>query len=250
MEFSIGDVEKLTGISKDRLRYYEEKGLIIPGRNEDNSYRVYDIEEILKLLGIQLYRAMDMGVKDIQAVQESESLEDMQSVFTKQQSRVSAQIARLQKQNEYIKRCIDDCEKIRKHLNRISLQNVTWFTLTNRIEGFPNMDEQTRCIDSVGKHKVIIRSFVRRLELTEDGVGENAVFFGEDDESQSVECVYTIAAEDTEHDPMMETYSKCMKWTEENRIRIGRYCYVRPLLISHFGNRTGSYLEIFVPIEK
>ena len=65
MEFSIGDVEKLTGISKDRLRYYEEKRLIIPGRNEDNSYRVYDIEEILKLLGIQLYRAMDMSVKDI-----------------------------------------------------------------------------------------------------------------------------------------------------------------------------------------
>ena len=250
MELSIGDVEKLTGISKDRLRYYEEKGLIIPGRNEDNSYRVYDIEEILKLLGIQLYRAMDMSVKDIQEVQESGSLDDMQSVFTKQQSRVAAQIAALKKQNEYIKRCIEDCAKIRIHLNRISLQNVMWFNLTDRVEGFPNMDEQTRCIDSVSEHKVIIRSFVRRLELTEDGVGENAVFFGEDDESQSVECVYTIVAEDPGHDPMMEIYSKCMKWVAENRIRIGRYCYVRPLLISHFGDRTGSYLEIFVPIEK
>ena len=32
MGLSIGDVEKITGISKDRLRYYEEKRLITPGR--------------------------------------------------------------------------------------------------------------------------------------------------------------------------------------------------------------------------
>ena len=29
MGLSIGDVEKITGISKDRLRYYEEKNLIV-----------------------------------------------------------------------------------------------------------------------------------------------------------------------------------------------------------------------------
>mgnify|MGYP003345048464 FL=1 len=45
MGLSIGDVGKITGISKDRLRYYEEKRLITPVRDTDNSYREYDNEE-------------------------------------------------------------------------------------------------------------------------------------------------------------------------------------------------------------
>ena len=41
MGLSIGDVEKITGISKDRLRYYEEKQLIAPVRDLDNSYMTF-----------------------------------------------------------------------------------------------------------------------------------------------------------------------------------------------------------------
>ena len=40
MGLSIGDVEKITGISKDRLRYYEEKRLITPVRDTDISVGV------------------------------------------------------------------------------------------------------------------------------------------------------------------------------------------------------------------
>lgn len=77
MGLSIGDVEKITGISKDRLRYYEEKRLITPVRDTDNSYREYDNEEVLKLLGIQLCRSMDLGVKEIQQIQDSDTIEEI-----------------------------------------------------------------------------------------------------------------------------------------------------------------------------
>lgn len=36
MGLSIRDVEKITGISKDRLRYYEEKQLITSVRDTNN----------------------------------------------------------------------------------------------------------------------------------------------------------------------------------------------------------------------
>ena len=39
MGLSIGDVEKITGISKDRLRYYEEKNLITPVRRRNRPNR-------------------------------------------------------------------------------------------------------------------------------------------------------------------------------------------------------------------
>lgn len=56
MGLSIGDVEKITGISKDRLRYYEEKRLITPVRDTDISVgvtgtfnpRIFDIVEFIE----------------------------------------------------------------------------------------------------------------------------------------------------------------------------------------------------------
>ena len=100
MGLSIGDVEKITGISKDRLRYYEEKNLIVPERNDENSYRSYDVNEVIKLFGIQLYRAMDMGIKEIQTVQEAGTPEEMRAVFAKRQDDIEAKIAELQRQND------------------------------------------------------------------------------------------------------------------------------------------------------
>ena len=52
------------------------------------------------------------------------------------------------------------------------------------------------------------------------------------------------------YDPLMDEYAKCMKWVYENNIRLGRYCYIRPLLVSYLGKRTESFLEVFAPIIK
>ena len=48
----------------------------------------------------------------------------------------------------------------------------------------------------------------------------------------------------------MEEYAKCMQWVRKNNIKIGRYCYIRPLLVSHLGKCTESFLEVFAPVVK
>lgn len=250
MGLSIGDVEKITGISKDRLRYYEEKKLIVPDRNDENSYRSYDDNEVLKLLGIQLYRAMDMGVKEIQEVQEAGSPEDVRNIFAGRQAHITAQIAELQRQNECVKRCIEDCDKVSKHLGKISIQKVPGFRLSDRIEDLLDPWEAEKFRDDTSGQKLIIRSFVRRLELTPDGIVDNSLFVIEEDGNNPVDCLYTVVADSKEHDPMMETYADCMKWIKENKVEIGQYCYIRPLLISNLGNVLGSYLEVIAPLAK
>ena len=250
MGLSIGDVEKITGISKDRLRYYEEKNLILPERNEENSYRSYDIDEVLKLLGIQLYRAMDMGVKDIQDIQEVQSIEEMRHIFRKHQEQIEAQIAELNKKNEYVNHCIGDCEKIEKYLNNISVQKVKGFKLIDRLDDLMSVGVYEKFQDGSSEQNIIIRNFVRRIELTDEGIGENAVFVLEEDDSEELECIYTVVAENSEYDPMMDTYAKVRKWMSDNNVTPDKYAYIRPLLISRFDNKTGSYLEVFAPIKK
>ena len=42
----INEVESIVGISKKSIRYYEDNGLLNLKRNKDNSYRIYDNEDI------------------------------------------------------------------------------------------------------------------------------------------------------------------------------------------------------------
>ena len=38
---NIKEVEKVTGLTKANIRFYEEEGLVCPKRNEQNNYRIY-----------------------------------------------------------------------------------------------------------------------------------------------------------------------------------------------------------------
>jgi hypothetical protein len=183
-------------------------------------------------------------------IQKSVSLEDLREIFMNRENDLAIKIDELEKQKQEVKRCIDDCEKISAYLDKISIRKTKGFKLYDRIEDVLKVNEYLKFKDGVNEPRIILRSFVRRIELTPDGIGENAVFVAEEDESTEMECVYTIVSESKNEDPLMGTYAKCMKWLKDNDIKIGQYCYIRPLLISHLGNDSLSYLEIMVPIKK
>ena len=51
--------EKLTGISRRNLRFYEDRGLIHPERNPQNDYRDYSEKNIENLKRIRVLRMLD-----------------------------------------------------------------------------------------------------------------------------------------------------------------------------------------------
>ena len=46
---NIKEVEKITGISSQNIRFYEKYELVQPVRNANNGYREYNAEDIRKL---------------------------------------------------------------------------------------------------------------------------------------------------------------------------------------------------------
>ncbi|OCB40534.1 MerR family transcriptional regulator [Mycobacterium malmoense] len=63
----IGDVTALTGIASGRIRHYEKIGLL-RAEHLSNGYRVFDAEQVLDLLRIDLMRSLGVGINDIQRV--------------------------------------------------------------------------------------------------------------------------------------------------------------------------------------
>lgn len=63
----ISELSRTTGVSLRSLRYYEEKKLLKPARQE-NGYREYSPSDIERVKMIQLYFSLGLSAKDISDV--------------------------------------------------------------------------------------------------------------------------------------------------------------------------------------
>ena len=65
---NIKEVEKITGLTKANIRFYEEEGLVQPKRNEQNNYRIYTEVEIKRLQEVKKLRLLVISIPEIQKI--------------------------------------------------------------------------------------------------------------------------------------------------------------------------------------
>lgn len=65
----INEVEKLAGVTKRNIRYYEAEGLLSPGRESGNGYRDYSNADVDILRRIKLLRKLDLPLEEIRRIQ-------------------------------------------------------------------------------------------------------------------------------------------------------------------------------------
>ncbi len=61
----INQVERLVGITKGNIRFYEKEGLLTPGRNSANGYRDYSEDDVEWLKKIKVLRMLDVPIGEI-----------------------------------------------------------------------------------------------------------------------------------------------------------------------------------------
>jgi DNA-binding transcriptional MerR regulator len=94
----IGDVTALTGIASGRIRHYEKIGLL-RADYLSNGYRVFDVEQVLELLRIDLMRSLGVGINDIQRLLAggqttlAELLDEHRTLLVRQRDRLDQLIA-------------------------------------------------------------------------------------------------------------------------------------------------------------
>lgn len=102
---NIKQVEKLTGISSQNIRFYEKSGLIHPKRNEENGYREYNEEDVRLLKLVKMFRMLDMPIEQIKLMLcETDELDNL---LRKQEKALEKKLANT-------KCAIDLCENLRK----------------------------------------------------------------------------------------------------------------------------------------
>jgi MerR family copper efflux transcriptional regulator len=64
-KYSIGEVAKLSGVDAKTLRFYEEKGVIVPANREENGYRYFSEENLEEIKVVKNARDLGLGLPEI-----------------------------------------------------------------------------------------------------------------------------------------------------------------------------------------
>lgn len=66
----INEVERMVGITKKNIRFYEDEGLLKPKRQAENGYRNYEEDDIRTLFQIKLLRKLSVPIEEIRRLKE------------------------------------------------------------------------------------------------------------------------------------------------------------------------------------
>lgn len=101
---------KLSGISRDALRYYVEKGLLEPTVNQGNGYRLYSDEDVKTVRFIRQAKEIGFKISEIHNL-----LEQMNSSSCSHQSLLPY----LREQQEAVREKIETLNHIEEHISRL-----------------------------------------------------------------------------------------------------------------------------------
>lgn len=114
-KISINQVEKITGVSKRNIRFYEKEGLLLPKRNSENGYRVYDAADIWRIKVIKMLRMLDMPLEEIKKVLDEEQM--LSVAIVKQQ-------IELERKAKELQAAISFCEQLKEvELNSLNVDD-------------------------------------------------------------------------------------------------------------------------------
>lgn len=93
--YNISEVAKMFNITTNKIRFYEKKGLLFPIRDDDNEYRKFNEQDIIRLQAILLYRSIGLTIKDIRSILSNTEKENYLTHFNNQWQLVNNEIHRL-----------------------------------------------------------------------------------------------------------------------------------------------------------
>lgn len=94
MIYTVKELSDMAGVSVRTLHYYDEIGLLEPSQVQDNGYRYYEDDAVLKLQQILFYREMDLSLKEIEKLMHMPDFDVLRALST-HRDKLQARIRRL-----------------------------------------------------------------------------------------------------------------------------------------------------------
>ena len=126
------EVEKITGLTRKAILYYEDKRLIRPHKGENN-YRSYSEEDVDRLLQISIYRKLGLSLLEIKNILSTKEKE-LASILRERQYRLELEENKKNLLEKLIKS--QDFEEIAKYLEALEKEETIYERLARIFPGY------------------------------------------------------------------------------------------------------------------
>lgn len=264
--YTIGQVSSITGISRDKLRYYEEKGILKPVQNDENNYRQYDDKDIDNILSIEVYRSLDLDFKTIEGFYKKSSIKESESILDKKRNDVVNEINRLKGIVKRIDKTKEGYNDIKKYLNKYTVRPMPPIEILGEISAYRAYDEYT--VVQKNRNELqdnsIMKGMRRYMTFDNERMTDSKMLIvkdledGEDEGKSNIlkyeKCVYTIFEDGyikgCSPDIVMkrEKY-KSEKYMYDHNYKHKNIAILRIIAIEPTEEGPNAYTGVYIPIQ-
>lgn len=264
-EYTIGEVAELLQISRDALRFYERKGLIVPIKKK-NGYRSYSDEHISSLLDILFLRKIQCSLQDIQAMYQDGTSEYLHDFL---ESRIEEERERIRMHQQLLRQLKvsqHNSEKMLKNVNQYSIRPIpktyifsefmddmdklqeAWFQLVKQLPGLEHSYLHQQLMPA-GEYSykslcyLVLEEFaVKELNL-EEKAGQLPSF-------QYDRCIYTVY-ESKSTLPDQQAIHNMQRWADEQGLVLTGEIHSHYLWnYLNYGKLEKSCVELYMPVKQ
>lgn len=109
--FHIGEISRFFDLPASTLRYWEETGILTPGKNSENNYREYTVADLMSLSDIIFYKNLGIPLKQINELEHS-APEKHEILFYKKIEELKAEQLQIQSRIEKLHSRLDAIRKL------------------------------------------------------------------------------------------------------------------------------------------
>lgn len=110
MKFKIGEVSRLTGFSTSGIRFFEEAGVINPGRGKNEKYREFSLEDLQRLLICRKFRECGFSLEESVDMLQHADAQELRRHIVKQADCTRHHLAEKQALLEHLNQQINDID--------------------------------------------------------------------------------------------------------------------------------------------
>lgn len=259
-KYRTGELLSYLGVSRDTLRYYEEKGLLSPKKNNVNNYRDYDIFDVYTIMIIDFYKKRGMTTQQIQALLKDSDITDLLSSLDKKEHEIEERISELQSMKDRIAKTKSFAEDVNRCLNKFEIRPMPLYRANGEVSDFVAVEEYENVLDDFGScNDDMLSQIMRYISFDENGATGTKILIvssieENDDEYHCLhypKCIYTIREErqPNNEDIMKIMHSASRQYAKEHGLVLTGEAFAIIRLITHKQSHIRAFMEIYLPFK-
>lgn len=261
--YKTGQLADILGLTRDALRYYEEKGIINPKHKQENNYREYDFYDIYTLMVTDFYKKRNLAIKEVKKLQSGSELDELEALLGEKATELEEIIRIKESTLRKINETREFCKDIKNHVNRFSLRKLPLYEIKGEISDFNAVEEYHVILEKMDLMKEdILSKIVKRFTFDESGFLDFKMFIVDKSDSKLEDksyidystCIYTIVEDgrflEGNEDPKITAFTATLNWATEQGLTLQGVAFAFTRLITYIDGKERIFLEIFVPVNE